>query len=69
MEPRARYGTVTLHEPVETATEESEAGQEPRRVALPASYYLGGVGDPIAQFDHLALVLHPDGRVTWERVD
>lgn len=42
---------------------------EPRRVILPASYYLGGAGDPIPQFDHLALVLHPDGRVTWERAD
>lgn len=42
---------------------------ELRRIPVPASYYLGGHGDPIAQFDHLVLLLHPDGRVTWESSD
>lgn len=36
------------------------------RVALPASYRLAAHGDPVAQFEGLHLVLHPDGSVTWE---
>ncbi len=37
----------------------------PRQVSLPASWYMGAHGDPIARFDYLVLELHDDGTVTW----
>lgn len=36
-----------------------------REVPLPANWYLGMHGDPIAQFDSIILRLHEDGTVTW----
>lgn len=42
-------------------------GNEARDIAIPASWYLGAHGDPVAQFDRLVLTLHPDGTVTWWR--
>jgi len=42
----------------------------PIRIPIPVGYYVGGHGDPIAQFRHdelIILVLHDDGTVTWER--
>lgn len=47
-------------------TPQSSPPETPRRVALPASWFLGAHGDPVAQFEGLQLVLHPDGSVTWE---
>lgn len=38
---------------------------EVREVPLPANWYMGAHGDPIAQFDYIVLRLHPDGTVTW----
>lgn len=46
-----------------------KARAEVRTVPLPASWYMGGHGDPIASFDRLLLDLHPDGGVTWRQVD
>ena len=42
-------------------------GNDTLDIALPASWYLGTHGDPVAQFDYLVLRLHPDGTVTWHR--
>lgn len=40
---------------------------EPVEVVMPARWYLGAHGDPIARFgpESPVLVLHPDGSVTW----
>ena len=38
-----------------------------RRIPLPSHWYLGAHGDPVARFDRLMLVLHPDGSVSWEQ--
>lgn len=38
-----------------------------RRISVPAQWYLGAHGDPIAQFDYLILILMADGSVRWER--
>ena len=38
-----------------------------RRVPLPSHWYLGAHGDPVARFDRLMLLLHPDGSVRWEQ--
>lgn len=46
-----------------------EQERDDRRIPIPASWYLGAHGDPVAVFDYLGLVLHPDGTVTWERRD
>lgn len=43
------------------------AGEPPVEVPLPRYYYQGVHGDPIAVFDRLGLLLHPDGSVTWKR--
>jgi hypothetical protein len=39
----------------------------PILVSIPASWYLGAHGDPVARFDYLVLQLHSDGTVTWFR--
>lgn len=47
--------------------EGSPAVRWPRRVALPNGWYPNPDGDPVARFDGpTALLLWPDGRVTWE---
>lgn len=42
---------------------------EERIVGIPVSWYMGAHGDPVAQFDRVALRLHPDGSVTWAKYD
>ncbi len=36
-----------------------------REISVPASWYMGAHGDPVARFDYLVLELHDDGTVTW----
>lgn len=38
-------------------------------VPLPAHWYLGIHGDPVATFDFLWLHLHADGTVSWTKED
>lgn len=40
-----------------------------RIIGIPNTYYMGGHGDPVAQFDRTALILHDDGSVSWCQTD
>ena len=40
-----------------------------RIIGIPNTYYMGGHGDPVAQFDSTALILHDDGSVSWFQTD
>lgn len=36
-----------------------------RSISVPAAWFLGAHGDPVAEFDHLHLDLIADGTVRW----
>ena len=40
-----------------------------RIIGIPNTYYMGGHGDPVAQFDRTSLILHDDGSVSWCKTD
>ena len=40
-----------------------------RVIPLPTQWYLGAHGDPIATFDNVVLILHPNGGITWRQFD
>lgn len=61
--------TRTPSEDSSTRSEDMSNESTHRDVAIPAHWYLGAGGDPIAVFDYLVLELHTDGTVTWRRDD
>jgi len=58
---------VLLGTPMRRRTPLVEPPDVVRRISVPAQWYLGAHGDPIAQFDYLILILMADGSVRWER--
>lgn len=46
-------------------TENNITANVVREITVPAAWYLGAHGDPVAHFDYLVLRLHDDGTVTW----